>query len=805
MSNTNNNLQTQTSNALHNAIMEAGGKDRPPMLAPDNHIYSIVDACPNACEMWKAIERLKKVLTSITTRTAKNEVNKIRAERLACTANQLALVAQQQPVYHPQSSHTHYNQNSSTRSQQATTRNRGKAIVNSPQPTHNQEPDMVAEDDEMSKEKEIDNLMALISLSFKKIYKPTNNNLRTSSNTSRANQDNSPRTSRGTGYNNQRAVNVVGARETVGTQVVQKSRIQCYNCKEYRHVARECQKPKWEKDSAYHKEKRLLYKQKEAGIQLSDEEVDWRDDIDDEPKDQELEAHYLYMANIQKVSPDAADNFGSIFDPEPLQKVQYDDDNYNVFTIDRQHLEQPKSVNETYPDEQGDTNITTDMSTNGEEVDQDNDDDLAKERDLFASLIEKLKYEIDDSKNRVIRITAVEEILKAVTNAPAQEEHNLLLRKIIPWLCEETDPFTPRIHYFDLPKRTRMPSHVKTYDGSEDSEDHLKIFQAAAKVERWAMPTWCHMFNSTLTGSARVWFDDLPPESRFKIQSRDVKGAPEVMRISRFMHGITNHELIKRLHDNIPKSVDEMMRITTSFLRGEVAAGNQERKKSLPPWKQQEFGHKQILRKGVLKISKAQNNGKDQPKTNKKGETSSKDKALAILMVQPWQRVAKQRITQSFSPDPEISFPPLGEVEGTEGPMIIEAEIGGHFIHRMYVDGRDEEHSTSAWMNFVIVRSSSPYNGIIGRPGVRKIQAVLSTAHKMLKFPVAGGILTLKSSKIIPIECAVVLGLKGQPSAINQAIEERIKVAINPEYLEQTIMIGSTLTEEGRSKLYDLL
>ncbi|GKA36883.1 reverse transcriptase domain-containing protein [Tanacetum coccineum] len=48
---------------------------------------------------------------------------------------------------------------------------------------------------------------------------------------------------------------------------------------------------------------------------------------------------------------------------------------------------------------------------------------------------------------------------------------------------------------------------------SEDPEDHLKIFQAAAKVERWAMPTWCHMFNSILTGSARVWFDYLPPES----------------------------------------------------------------------------------------------------------------------------------------------------------------------------------------------------------------------------------------------------------------------------------------------------
>nr|GEU96729.1 putative Gag-Pol polyprotein [Tanacetum cinerariifolium] len=38
MSNTNHNLQTQTSNALHNAIMEAGGKDRPPMLAPSNYV-----------------------------------------------------------------------------------------------------------------------------------------------------------------------------------------------------------------------------------------------------------------------------------------------------------------------------------------------------------------------------------------------------------------------------------------------------------------------------------------------------------------------------------------------------------------------------------------------------------------------------------------------------------------------------------------------------------------------------------------------------------------------------------------------
>ncbi|GKB25433.1 hypothetical protein Tco_0864834 [Tanacetum coccineum] len=143
----------------------------------------------------------------------------------------------------------------------------------------------------------------------------------------------------------------------------------------------------------------LLCKQEEAGFQLNAEQADWRDDIDDEPNDQELEAHYMYTTQIQEVTPDAADNSGSIFDTEPLQKVQNDDDNYNVFANDREHPEQPKYVNDTYQEEQGDTNITIDSLDMILTVDQD-DDDLARERDLIASLIDKLKCEIDDSKNR---------------------------------------------------------------------------------------------------------------------------------------------------------------------------------------------------------------------------------------------------------------------------------------------------------------------------------------------------------------------------------------------------------------------
>nr|GFB56903.1 reverse transcriptase domain-containing protein [Tanacetum cinerariifolium] len=83
----------------------------------------------------------------------------------------------------------------------------------------------------------------------------------------------------------------------------------------------------------------------------------------------------------------------------------------------------------------------------------------------------------------------------------------------MPWMCEEVDPFTPRIPNFKSSRKTRMPNNVKTYDGTGDPKDYVKNFKAAAHMERWAMPTWCHMFNSTLIGAARVWFDELPLES----------------------------------------------------------------------------------------------------------------------------------------------------------------------------------------------------------------------------------------------------------------------------------------------------
>ncbi|GJY01717.1 reverse transcriptase domain-containing protein [Tanacetum coccineum] len=552
-----------------------------------------------------------------------------------------------------------------------------------------------------------------------------------------------------------------------------------------------------------------------------------------------------------------------------------------------------------------------------------------------------------------------------------------------PWLCEETDPFTARIRNFEVPKRTRMSVNVKMYDGTGDPDDHLKIFQAAAKIERWAMPTWCHMFNSMLIGSARVWFDKLPPESidnyemlrktflgnysqqkkyikdpveihrikqregetteafmeRFKAESMHVSGAPECMRISGFMHGISNPDLIKKLNENIPNSVDEMMSVTTAFLRGEVAAANQSKKKVPPAWKHHETSHipnfdkrldfksqhkssrrqdrftpltktpKEILAMEIVKfkapppmtgpvenrnknkfcefhgdkghstnecihlrkqieeavksgqlshfVKEIKQGGKrgEQAKTAKKGEAPNKEKATAIFMVQPWQRITRQKTTQSFFADQEISFSPLRNNGGQETPIVVEAEVEGHLIHRMYVDGGsasevlyehcfnklhrkiknqmipattpllgfsdeiswplgqisltvtlgDGEHSTSALVNFMVVRSPSPYNGIIGHPGLRKIQAVPSTAHGMLKFLVEGGIVTIRSNTIVPAECRMVAETQNALPPREPAATEGIKVAIHPEYPEQTVTIGGSLSEKGIIELCNLL
>ncbi|GJU83590.1 hypothetical protein Tco_1285955 [Tanacetum coccineum] len=188
----------------------------------------------------------------------------------------------------------------------ATTRHKGKEIAKPITPPSESTSEEDSDPEQAQRDKDMQKNLALIAKYFKKIYKPTNNNLKTSSNTRNKNVDTTPRYKNDNQFGqfgNQRAVNVARAIETVKAKI---------------------------------------------------EQSDWLADTDGEIDVKELEAHYSYMSKIQEVP-----NANSGTDAEPLEQVQYDTDD-NVFANDIQHFEQSKSITNTCVVEMGDSNVIPD-------------------------------------------------------------------------------------------------------------------------------------------------------------------------------------------------------------------------------------------------------------------------------------------------------------------------------------------------------------------------------------------------------------------------------------------------------------
>nr|GEW86817.1 reverse transcriptase domain-containing protein [Tanacetum cinerariifolium] len=254
-----------------------------------------------------------------------------------------------------------------------------------------------------------------------------------------------------------------------------------------------------------------------------------------------------------------------------------------------------------------------------------------------------------------------------------------------PWMYEEENPFTPQIRNFESFRKTRMPNIVKTYDGTGDPEDHVKVFQAAAQLK---------------------------------------KQIEELVRAEKLSH------LIKEIKQ-----------------------------------------------------------GRDQSKAGKK-ETTVKDKPTTIYMVQSWQRTVKQKNQMAPATTSLTSF--SGETIWPLGQLKLLVTIG------------DATHSTKAWTNFMVVKSMSPYNGIIGRPGFNAFQAVPSTVHGMLKFPVEGEIATIYSTILIPIECASMTTSSVIPKE-ERTCPANFTVALHPDFPDQEVVIGGSLSDNGRTELCSIL
>ncbi|GKB47661.1 hypothetical protein Tco_0898414 [Tanacetum coccineum] len=250
---------------MHNNIMVAGSRDRPPMLATGRYaqwksrFLRYINTRPNGDVLRKCILQ-GPYIPSIVIIPAAHTTDDSPAVPERTTIETILNISH------------------------ASTKYKGKEIAKPITPLSESASEEDSNLEQAQRDKNMQKNLALIAKYFKKIYKPTNN-LRTSLNSRNKNVDTSPR------------------------------------------------KPKRVKDYTYHKENMLLCKQAEKGVPLQAEQADWLEDIDEEIDEQELEAHYSYMAKILEVP-----TTDSGTDTEPLEKVQYDAE-YNVFANERQHSE----------------------------------------------------------------------------------------------------------------------------------------------------------------------------------------------------------------------------------------------------------------------------------------------------------------------------------------------------------------------------------------------------------------------------------------------------------------------------------
>nr|GEX59259.1 reverse transcriptase domain-containing protein [Tanacetum cinerariifolium] len=315
---------------------------------------------------------------------------------------------------------------------------------------------------------------------------------------------------------------------------------------------------------------------------------------------------------------------------------------------------------------------------------------------------------------------------------------------------------------------------------------------------------------------------------RFKVETGRMKGAPECMQISIFMHG---EKLPPLLNKNVTHRGNHRTNPSVTFqsddLTFEVSQGKDGGLTGLPLTRTPKEIHateagkfkppppmiKELVRAGKLShLIKEIKHGRDQPKLGKK-EVQDKDKSLTVYMVQRWHRMTRQKVTQSFARVREITFPPLATSRGTEGPRVIEAKIGGHMIHRMYVDGGSSievlyEHCFN-WLRPEIksqmVPAMTSLTGFSGQIIWTLKQLRLLTSNKrnlsstihssrMRKFPVNKGIVTIRSTLLISAEWAAVITASKEILKEAEVRQENFKVALHLNFLDHEVAIGGTLS-----------
>ncbi|KAJ8632913.1 hypothetical protein MRB53_026249 [Persea americana] len=133
-------------------------------------------------------------------------------------------------------------------------------------------------------------------------------------------------------------------------------------------------------------------------------------------------------------------------------------------------------------------------------------------------------------------------------------------------------------------------------------------------------------------------------------------------------------------------------------------------------------------------------------------------------------------------------------------------------------------------VDFLVVNVPSPYNVIMGRTWLHSMEAVPSTRHQKLKFPLENqsgrtDVITVRGDRHMARQCLLaVLPGEAEPSQVNVAeldreaelgdvgrapaqksIEDLTKVNIDPADPDRFFLVGSQLPESEKTELLDLL
>nr|GEZ31125.1 reverse transcriptase domain-containing protein [Tanacetum cinerariifolium] len=346
-------------------------------------------------------------------------------------------------------------------------------------------------------------------------------------------------------------------------------------------------------------------------------------------------------------------------------------------------------------------------------------------------------------------------------------------------------------------QKYKMRNNIKLCDGTTDPEDHLSRFVGVANSGEWPMHVWCRIFQLTLDGSTRGWFERLPLDSinewaelreafaarfsvrracfkepheitkiirkanesltsfkeRWTVETCFIMGVPEVMKISSFMDSVKSPELAKCFSDKVPTTVNEMMERLDDFVRSEEAyaknelpkgeTGESHHKISLPSmggipvrsemlvwWSREEMNSETVIGEEMHTVRIEQETIRPHTILQEENTTAGLHQCSPTITYAKWEGIPRPRrstvisvnsvkdkkrkvreTTESWMNIP-ISFPTISSEDVSEEPLIIEAEVEGYLVRRVFVD------------------EGSSVEGSLGIKAVRKDRARRAIGHE---------------------------------------------------------------------------